>query len=529
MLKKISGWTETRAAFFWVFGLSAAIKLLTLLPDPVINRDGVLYISAARLFSDGHFREALTLYPAPAYPLLIAGAHAVFPGGWVAAARLVSLTAAILVLIPLYLLIRRLFDREAAWWGCLAFSVLPFTNESAVSVIRGPAFLFLFAWAVYFAARAVESPRIRFFLWAGLLSWGAICFRIEGVVLPAYGILFFTGLALWAKADRRPFLAGLLTWTAVFLVPAVLFSAAAGHWGISGIRMDDVIRKLRHPAGAGLLDTYHRIYGQLKQMEQASPWPSGKENFAEIARRFMPLVYVLGVLHALVKVIFPVFVIPLIQALRRPFGRTRLFVLLLAAAYLLMLYCRLITGDFIHSRFLLAPVLLLFPWVGAGIRNLFGAITRARRPGLTAAVLGILFFVLPLYRIAHHAAGRDRVVMTAGRWLADRTDLHPLPMITNDARIPFYARKTAYMDWPVHLRDYPLLERTGVAKGMKLLALRTALRKKGLIPEFRSFEKIKEFTGKEDVVIIYRFREPGGAVSPDSRPRTGSTLFRKEK
>jgi len=54
-----------------------------------------------------------------------------------------------------------------------------------------------------------------------------------------------------------------------------------------------------------------------------------------------------------------------------------------------------------------------------------------------------------------------------------------------------------------------LLEREGISKGMKLLAVRTAIRKRGRLPEFRSYEKLKEFTGKEDMVILYRVRGEG--------------------
>ena len=65
---RFSMWTGTRTAFFWVFGISAAIKLLTLVPDPVINRDGVFYISTARQIFAGHFREALPCIPRPHTP-----------------------------------------------------------------------------------------------------------------------------------------------------------------------------------------------------------------------------------------------------------------------------------------------------------------------------------------------------------------------------------------------------------------------------------------------------------------------------
>ena len=508
MQDRISKWTETQAAFFWVFGLSAVIKLLTLLPDPAINRDGVLYISAARLFSDGCFREALAMYPAPAYPLLIATVHAVIPG-WIAAARFISLSASILVLIPLYLLARRLFNREAAFWACLAFAVLPFTNEAAIAVIRGPSFLFLFAWAVYFSVRAVGSPRLRFFLWAGLLSWVSVAFRMESVVLLPFGLLFFGGLVFFSAGEgRRSFMTGLLCWALICVLPLVFFFILPGDRGPSFLRIDYVLHKFRQIFNGDFLATYHQIYDHLKNLEQASQWPSGKENLAEIARRFMPLLYALGLLHAFVKVFFPPFVLPFFGAIRRPFGRARLFVLLLAAVYLLMIYYRLIAEDFIQSRFLLAPAFLLFPWVGAGMARFFRRMMHTSRPGPFAVILVTLFFLLPLYRIALHSLRQDRVVITAGRWISSRPDLYSSLMITNDARIPFYANRRDYAMWFSPSHDYALMERDGALKGARLLAIRTSIRKKAKIPSFRFCQRIKEFTGNENVVVIYRYKEP---------------------
>ena len=130
--------------------LSAVIKVIFALSNNLINPDGILYISAARQFALGHFSGGMALYPMPFYPFLIAIVHSIIPH-WVAAIKFISITTSVLTLIPLYLLANDLFDRKTAFWACRAFTLVPFANECSIQTIRGPSFLFLFAWAVYFA------------------------------------------------------------------------------------------------------------------------------------------------------------------------------------------------------------------------------------------------------------------------------------------------------------------------------------------------------------------------------------------
>ena len=58
---------------------SLALSLTAVWQDPVINRDGVLYLLAARQLVAGDWLAALALHPLPGYPLLLAGAS-VLPG-----------------------------------------------------------------------------------------------------------------------------------------------------------------------------------------------------------------------------------------------------------------------------------------------------------------------------------------------------------------------------------------------------------------------------------------------------------------
>ncbi|MCP4576010.1 MAG: hypothetical protein GY846_06975, partial [Deltaproteobacteria bacterium] len=110
LLKRIVEYTGGERGLLFLLGLSAFLKIifLIILSDKVINTDGVYYISAAREFAQGNFREGLSIYSMPLFPLLIAFVHVFIPS-WLMAARFISIVSMILAVVPLYLITRDLF------------------------------------------------------------------------------------------------------------------------------------------------------------------------------------------------------------------------------------------------------------------------------------------------------------------------------------------------------------------------------------------------------------------------------------
>jgi len=276
--------------------------------------------------------------------------------------------------------------------------------------------------------------------------------------------------------------------------------------------LDQVIQKIQNFFSLGFLDNYHSIYGQLKSLENASPYPSGSQNLAEIARHFMPVIYLFGLIESLIKVIFPLFVIPLFWSFRHSLSRTRIFVLILTIAYLLMIYYTLLEKDFIQSRFLFAPAFLLYPWIGMGLERMFAFLTRSSRPGFLVTVFVIIFFVSPVYKLFHDVWKQDNIIAVTGKWLANKAEFNKAGIITNDSRIPFYAgRGNDFLNYPNLNYDYVAMEQAALKSRMDLLIIRTSVKRKRLIPQLQVYKKLKEFAGKKDVVLIYlspEFQEP---------------------
>jgi hypothetical protein len=74
-------------------------------------------------------------------------------------------------------------------------------------------------------------------------------------------------------------------------------------------------------------------------MEEALPYSQWGEHFTGVAREFIAVIYLLGVLQLLVKVVMPVNVLPLIWGLRvSRWQKEHIFVLIVASSYLIAIY-----------------------------------------------------------------------------------------------------------------------------------------------------------------------------------------------
>lgn len=299
---------------------------------------------------------------------------------------------------------------------------------------------------------------------------------------------------------------GLGVWIALPLLLFVVFLTATGFDALNLDKLNKFGRELRSIFQFRFLDNFHVVYDQLKELEALSPHPSGRHNFAEIARDFMPVIYLIGLLQGFIKVMFPLFVLPLFWSLRSSLNRSRLLVLALVFSYLFMVYLSLITKDYFQGRFLLTPVFLLYPWVGAGMDRLYVLLKRSSRAPLYLFLFAAFVFVPPIFKCAKLVWTQDDVIIRAGNWLSEKKAFASASIISTDSRVPFYAgRGKDFLHYRRKLYDqrYDALERIAQANGMEVIVARTSKKDRKSIPKMQNYRKVKEFTGKRDVVIFY--------------------------
>ena len=331
--ENVSKWTESKSGLIYIICISAMLKAFFLASDSLINNDGLLYISAAQEFAKGHFKDGLNIFPMPFYSLLITIVHFLIPD-WAMAARVISALFIIFTLIPLYLLTKELFNRKAAFWACLAFALAPASNSLADAVIRDPGFIFCVAWSVYFALRSMQSPRIIYFVATAIFSLVSILFRIEGIILVLIFPVFFALLSCIKNDERTAFLKGVFLFILIplFLITVYFISGFNGQNTFN--RSDEIYAEFGKVFNMGFLKNYYTLSEQIKSVTQFSPFPGYKNNFSEIAKHYILVIYFIGLTETFIVALFPLYIVPIFYTFKEPIKINHVFVLSLLWTYL---------------------------------------------------------------------------------------------------------------------------------------------------------------------------------------------------
>lgn len=513
-MERLLKFTHHKNGLFFVLLVSAVLKIILMLFMRPFNSDGVLYITAAQYFAAGNFAEGIALYPMPFYSMMLCMAHFLVPH-WEISAKLVSMASIIFATIPLYLLTADLFHRRAAFWACLAFAVMPLANDWAVDVLRGPVFVFFLLWAVYFMEHALISKQLVHFFLGAMFSCLAVLLRIEGIILILFILFFCISLIFFEKQSRIALVKGISAWILVVVVFSGVCVAAGNLFGDDFNRFNEVAKKIQAVGAGNFLDTYHQIYDQMTAMEALSPFSHGRQNFAEIARHFMPLIYLVGLMQVLIIVLFPFFLIPLFWGFRHSFTKNQVFVLALVGFYLLVLYVSMIERDFIQRRFLFAPAVLLYPWIGVGLEKIITKISHGRctqsgsRAGcrVWVALFLVFFMAVPVFKTLRSVTKNDNVLRHAGTWLAANPEIWQNgKILVNDVMAPFFAG--------MHVEEYLVFDRRekynfslmgkwALKNNVDTLVIKLPNDRRSLLNALSGYKPIKQISGKKRSVHIY--------------------------
>ncbi|MFQ5658405.1 MAG: ArnT family glycosyltransferase [Candidatus Methylomirabilales bacterium] len=237
-------WNEPLAILFLVV-VAFTLRLWVALTAEGITTDGTAYVQVARAFARGDILDGIQGYPQwgprpfhwpPLYPLLIACLSPVVPdlelGG-----RLVSATAGTLLILPGYVLGRRIFGTNIGLLSALFLAFHARLIYFGGSVGTESTYMLIGTAAVERGWAAIEGRRVAPLLAASSLAGLAYLTRPEGVGIP----VVLTAWIIWRMArgpEPRQVVAALGVLAAGFVpfsAPYILFMQyTTGTWMLSG-------------------------------------------------------------------------------------------------------------------------------------------------------------------------------------------------------------------------------------------------------------------------------------------------------
>lgn len=174
-----------------MLGIAAAVHWWLVANTSITARDSIGFVRYAFALENPERTWVEVLreeaHP-PGYPLAILAANKLVRADGVEillAAQIASSVAGVLLVLPVYWLGRKLFDRSAGFWAALLLQFLPvFARDTADGLSDGP-FLLCALSAVACGVWALDSSRVRpGLLICGMLSGLAYLVRPEGALVP---------------------------------------------------------------------------------------------------------------------------------------------------------------------------------------------------------------------------------------------------------------------------------------------------------------------------------------------------------
>ncbi len=499
---------QERQCLTGILFLSMMIKCVLIFQTEIINPDGVRYLNAAHELFQGNISQAFAHDRNLVFAFLLGLFNLVVPDGFLAG-KIMSSLLLLLSTVPLYFIARELFGKAAALGAGLAFTLFPTINSLSATIVREPPFVFFLLLSVWFVLSGMKKENWRFFVSAGVFALIAGAFRLEALLLFPVIVFYFAVLAFKCDQQRRFYCKSIsaLTSPPLFVLSAVLF-VYMFNVGLSE-RFDELYLRFRaHYVKDGLFSRYQTLYEYLKVSERRVPGGVNPQDFFEIARHNLYLVYLIGLFESLVRSITPIFLLPLFCGLNLKsfLNRKTALLLCVVVGYLFLGYFVLLTRNCLSDRYLFSAVVLLVPVVGHGLQRIYDHIFTFRYPRAVLPLAFICIF-LPVVITLVGATEEKNEIKVAGEWLKAKNTQSKL--MTNDERIPFYAG--LYRSNYITKRFLPgqgiAYEKAADKGGIKVVVLRSSKKNFHGDTGFVNFELVKEFGEDKSVIRIYEKSE----------------------
>src|SRR5262245_45329967 len=174
-----------------LFSLIVPFRAWLVYNTEVPARDSVGFVRYALHFEQFSWGDVLRRHHQhPGYPVAVwlvsmpvRALIGTTPESMQVSAQLASSLAAVLLLVPMYLIGKRLFNRQVGFWSALWFQLLPVCAHHLSDGISESTFLLFVAWAVYHLLVAFDRFTPSRFAVAGSFAGLAYLTRPEGALV----------------------------------------------------------------------------------------------------------------------------------------------------------------------------------------------------------------------------------------------------------------------------------------------------------------------------------------------------------
>lgn len=234
--RNISG-EEWRVLGAFVLG-AFLLRLFMLRYEYMLSPDGVYYALLGKSLVSGNFKEGLSTYWPPLYPLLVGLSSVIFQdlefGG-----RFVSVLAGSLLVIPVYLWIRSTYGRDVASVGAFFTIVYPSLIRYSTQLLTESTYTLLFVIGILTGWSALSKGNRSAFLLTGLVFGACYLIRPEAIGYVGLMIIFILSTKLFNnQLNLKRILLNNLYFVlgfAILAFPYILYlHQETGKWAVSG-------------------------------------------------------------------------------------------------------------------------------------------------------------------------------------------------------------------------------------------------------------------------------------------------------